>query len=114
MTRIQLIHGCVINWFNETHAKFGIKFATHDFQVRLADLVTVRLNLTNPYANPNVDFGIDLTNFPTENRPNARLGWTWIALDQLEASRGLFPVLIRALQAGNRLPLLYLAMGPYR
>jgi hypothetical protein len=114
MSRLQLIHGCVVNFYNETHPKFGITFAIEEMQLALADMATVRLNLTNPYADSNVNFGIDLSKYPTDNRRNRDLGWTYIALDRLEESRDIFPIQIRFLREGNKEPMMYLSMGPFR
>ena len=116
LSKIQVIISSIVQVFNDSHAKFRIKYANHDQQIMVANQIIRRLNTINPFQDNEIDFPFALDTFRANDE------WQTFTLGDLYDMQERLPIRIpqysneEVLSNPNNLhlDLINLCLGTYR
>ena len=96
--------------YNSSHQKFGVQFVTPDEQKIFVDLIAHRMNMLNPFDNPDIEYDFPLE-FP---RTGGNTHFESVKLGDLTEEKRIEWTLENQVPEGDTFPFLQMCLGKYR
>ena len=96
--------------YNSSHQKFGVQFVTPDEQKIFVDLIAHRMNMLNPFDNPDIEYDFPLE-FP---RTGGNTHFESVKLGDLTEEKRIEWNLEDQVPEGDTFPFLQMCLGKYR